>query len=286
MKKVSFVQGGFSSSGSNLWNVANRHQASKKHITNHTAYKLLGNVDVACALDEARQREVARHNHTASRYSKILEHHVDVAVFLSAQGLAFRGHNESRSSFNRGNFLELLEILADFSSDLRSFLDNDRVTYTSHGPQNELIECIYEEVKEEVQKRIDSSTFIAVMMEDTSDVSNVEQSAVSVRLVHNGEVEEHLLGLINASADQSADGLTAIMLKTLERYNVKPATCSEKVVGQSYDGAPKMSVKLNGVQKQIQTVYPAAYYNHCVAHRMSLCASQSAMKIDKIARFF
>ena len=59
MRKVSFVQGGFSSSGSNLWNVANRHQASKKHITNHTAYKLLGNVDVACALDEAGQREVA-----------------------------------------------------------------------------------------------------------------------------------------------------------------------------------------------------------------------------------
>ena len=59
----------------------------------------------------------------------MLEHHVDVAVFLSAQVLAPRGHDESRLSTNRGNLFELLEILVDFYSDLRSFLDNDRVTH-------------------------------------------------------------------------------------------------------------------------------------------------------------
>ena len=47
-----------------------------------------------------------------------------------------------------------------------------------------------------------------------------------------------------------------------------------------------MSGELSGVQKQIQQHYPAAYYNHCVAHRLSLCASQSIMKIPKVAKFF
>eukprot|EP00794_Sanderia_malayensis_P008364 gene8364-9263_t len=110
----------------------------------------------------------------------MLNHHIDAAVFLSAQGLAFRGHDESTLSSNRGNFLQLLDLLGSYSHDLRDFLDKERITYTSHKPQNELIDCIAEEVREEIQKRVDSSQFVGVMMDDTSDCSNVEQSAVSV----------------------------------------------------------------------------------------------------------
>ena len=277
---------GYSSSGSNFWKLANRHQGTMRHINSHTAYKLLGNVDVSCALDEARRREIEMHKNKASRYAKMLHHHINVAVFLTAQGLAFRGHDESKTSSNRGNFIELLDLLGVYNSDLRSFLDQDVTTYTSHDPQNELIECIYHEVRDEIQKRIDSSKFLAVMMDDTSDRSNVEQSAVSVRLVYNGEVEEHLLGMVDSSADTSADGLTVVLLNMLKKFNITPETAREKLIGQSYDGAPTMSGEFNGVQKQIQEQFPFAYYNHCVAHRMALCASQSANKIPKVAEFF
>ncbi len=126
------------------------------------------------------------------------------------------------------------------------------------------------EVRGEIQRRIDESNFIGVMMDDTSDCSNVEQSAISVRLVHEGEVEEHLLGLVNASGDQSADGLTKILLEMLANYGLTPETGKDKLIGQSFDGAPTMSGRLNGVQSQINAKFPAAYYNHCVAHRMSL----------------
>ena len=53
---------------------------------------------------------------------------------------------------------------------------------------------------------VSNSRYLAVMMDDTSDIGNVEQSVVSVRLVHDGEVEEHLLSLINSSSDMSANG--------------------------------------------------------------------------------
>ena len=150
--KGSFVQvDGFKSTGRNLTNIAGSHQASKEHMMNHTSYKLLGNTDVACAIDEARQREVTRHNHNASRYTKMLHHHIDAAVFLSAQGLAFRGHDESKLSSNRGNFLELMDLVACYSHELCSFLDKEHVTYTSHDPQNDLINCITEEVRSEIQ---------------------------------------------------------------------------------------------------------------------------------------
>ena len=89
MEGVSFVkESGFVSAGQTLSNLAKRHEKSKTHTVNYTAYQLLGNVDVACAVDKARQRDVARHNHSATRLSKMLFRHIDVTVFLAAQGLA------------------------------------------------------------------------------------------------------------------------------------------------------------------------------------------------------
>eukprot|EP00794_Sanderia_malayensis_P010654 gene10654-11784_t len=113
-------------------------------------------------------------------------------------------------------------------------------------------------------------------MDDTSDVSGVEQSTVSVRLINNGEVEEHLLGIIDCSKDTTASALTDILLTKLQDFKITPENCREKLIGQSYDGAGTMSGELNGVQKRVQDKFPAAYYNHCVAHRLSLCASQTA----------
>ena len=252
----------------------------------YTSYQLLGNNDIACALDEARQREVTRHNHNATHYVRMMHHHIDAAIYLSAQGLAFRGHDESSISSNRGNFIELLELLGNYSHEFRSFLDKERVTYTSHDPQNQLIHCIAEEVRGEIKKRLDDSRFVSVMMDDTSDTSNIEQSAVSIRLINNGEVEEHLLGLVDATDDQSADGLTEILKNQLRKYGITQEHSKEKLVGQSYDGAPTMSGELNGVQAQMQRDYPVAYYNHCAAHRFSLCASRPASKIPRVAKFF
>ena len=287
MRGVSFVKlTGFSSTGRNLSSVANSHKKTKHHVTNHTAHRLLGNVDGANALDEARQQEIKRHNQTASRHARLMKHHTDVAVYLSAHGLAFRGHNESKDCLNRGKFLEMMALLGDYSNDLRKFLDTERITYTSHEPQNQLIACLFAEIKSEIYNRMNRSKFISIMMDDTSDLSNTEQSAISVRLIHDGKIEEHLLGLIDSSDDESADGLSKILMETLEAYKITPGTSKTKLIGQSYDDAPTMSGSLNGVQKLVSDHYPFAYYNHCATHRMSLCASQSANRITEVAKFF
>ena len=83
-------------------------------------------------------------------------------------------------------------------------------------------------------------------MDDTSDHGNTEQSAVSICFVHEGKVEEHLLSLVNASGDQSAEGLTIIMLDTPARFDVKPEACSQNLIGQSYDGGRKQLFQRTG----------------------------------------
>ena len=111
-----------------------------------------------------------------------------------------------------------MDLVASYSHELRFFFYTERVTYTSHDPQNDIIHCIAEEVCGEIQNRIDASRYVSVLMDETSDISNVEQSAISIRLVHNGEVGEHLLRLIDVSDDKSADGLTTTLLSTLKKY--------------------------------------------------------------------
>ena len=75
------------------------------------------------------------------------------------------------------------------------------------------------------------------------------------------------------------------MLQILEDYNITSESFSEKVIGQSYDGAATMSGVLNGVQAQITEHFPAVYYNHCMAHRMALCAKTSANQFMMVSKF-
>ena len=53
-----------------------------------------------------------------------------------------------------------MDLLGDYSHDLRVFLDKERITWTSHEPQNRLIECVFEEVKSEIRKIIRNSRLI------------------------------------------------------------------------------------------------------------------------------
>ena len=46
------------------------------------------------------------------QYMSRLSYSIQYAKYLLRQGLASRGHDESESSLNKGNFLELLNMLA------------------------------------------------------------------------------------------------------------------------------------------------------------------------------
>ena len=88
-----------------------------------------------------------------------------------------------------GNFLELMDIRKDYSHELCVFLTT-KITYRSHEPQNQLIQCILDDVKNKIQNGIEKSRYFFIMMNDTSDISNVEQSAISLQLLNEGKIED------------------------------------------------------------------------------------------------
>ena len=82
---------------------------------------------------EARERERQTNR-------EILTRLVDLTVYLARQGLAFRGDNESHSSNNRGNFLELVNLFSRYDSVLKMHTENiAKVKVTKKRPQVSLL---------------------------------------------------------------------------------------------------------------------------------------------------
>ena len=46
----------------------------------------------------------------------------DITLFLAKQNLEFRGHQEKESSLNRGNFVEMIEMLSEYDPVLKEHL--------------------------------------------------------------------------------------------------------------------------------------------------------------------
>ena len=67
-------------------------------------------------LSQARRGEIQRHNKEVRQNRDILKTLTETVLYLSRQELAFRGHDESEDSLNRGNYRELLESFAEFDS--------------------------------------------------------------------------------------------------------------------------------------------------------------------------
>lgn len=65
----------------------------------------------------------------------------NITTFLARQNLAFHGHDESDDSTNRGNFLELIQLISKYDNNLASYLkENVKYSrYTSSAIQNEII---------------------------------------------------------------------------------------------------------------------------------------------------
>jgi hypothetical protein len=93
---------------SNLTHKIHKHNVSIVHLTNRDRYNARIDADRAKVTIMIRLNN--QHENIAIRNRLNLKRVFEVVLFLSKQGLPFRGHNENRyESKNSGNFLELIE---------------------------------------------------------------------------------------------------------------------------------------------------------------------------------
>jgi hypothetical protein len=97
-----------------------KHFGSKAHKAANEKY--IGFMNHNAAIDNKIEKWSDEDRHL---YKIILTYTIRFVKFLLRQGLAFRGHDESEESSNRGNFIELLQFLAENREEVDKYVLNN-----------------------------------------------------------------------------------------------------------------------------------------------------------------
>ncbi|KAB0802982.1 hypothetical protein PPYR_05168 [Photinus pyralis] len=187
---------------------------------------------------------------------KVLERVINVTLTLAENNVSFRGAHESLydGDNNRGNFLNIIKLLAIYDPVLQELLSKDKnsVKYLSPTIQNEIIELLATEVKTKLIGQINESPFFSIIMDTTQDIAKVDQVSFVIRFVHLIKDAD----TVNIVHD--AEDMVNQLLSFFEKNNLSV----EKLRAQGYDGAANMSGIYNGLQAKILEKQPNALYVH------------------------
>lgn len=176
----------FTKLGFNTWK--NAYKALRKHVgrsqSSHnkcrTAYE-----------DFDNQRSSLNHKVTVhkldalAKYEIRLDTSLGIVSLLALQGEPFRGHDESSTSLNKGNFREILDWYKERNEQVKLAFDElcpKNAKMTSPTIQKELAECCAQEITKAIKQEMQGCLF-SVLIDESRDISIKEQMAVIVRLV-------------------------------------------------------------------------------------------------------
>ena len=196
---------------------------------------------------------------------------------LCKQGSAFRGHGESASSNNRGNFMEVLKLLSEDDGDLNNHLKSKTSNYTCHDSQNEIISLIAGQIR--IKNLPKPNQFFSIIADETLDVSKVEQVSFCLRYVNDDlSIQERFFGYFPTKI-QTADAIFELLKSVIYSFKLD----LNLLVGQAYDGAAVMSGIKNGVAVKFLELAKTAIYIHCHAHKLNLSLCDASMQVKDIS---
>uniref|UniRef100_A0A672I8P6 TTF-type domain-containing protein n=1 Tax=Salarias fasciatus TaxID=181472 RepID=A0A672I8P6_SALFA len=257
-KKAMFKDGGFKG-----------HEKSEGHVNAMFAWgehkkAALTDTSIRDVLNEAYNQKV----HENRKYNETV---AEVLLLTATQNIA-RGHRETEEAANRGNFLEILEMIAKHDPVVeKKMKGKQNAKYTSSVIQNEILDCLANMVHEEIIQEVKES-----------EVFSVTQLSLVLRYYYNGAVHESFLEFQQAT-QLDAEGLKDKIIHCLERYGLEYRS---NLVGQGYAGASVMSGRHSGVAARIKSDAKHAVYVHCNAHCLNLVLVDTVKAVPEADCFF
>ncbi|XP_073119827.1 uncharacterized protein [Henckelia pumila] len=130
----------------------------------------------------------------------LLKVSIESVKFLAMQGCAFRGHDESVESVNRGNYIELMKLLGRINPHVGEIILKTaakNAKYTSPTIQKEILQIIADILRDKIHEEIGDAKF-CILVDEALDESNREQMAVILRYVdRNGFIRERFFEVVN-----------------------------------------------------------------------------------------
>ena len=260
-----------------------KHTQSQRHINASAAWgdfkrNQQSQTSIASTLRQERRQQIQENRH----YMKTI---IELLLYCALQEISLRGHREGVNSRNKGNFLELVDIVSNHDSVVKNRLHVGprNALYTSHSIQDELLKILSNKVVHTICEQVKEAGFYSIIADESRDTAKQEQMSFAIRYVDmtDGCVQEHFLTFIQA---QSLDALSlsSYIKQLISTYDFD----TNKMVSQGYDGASVMSGHCTGVQTRVREFAPYAAYIHCYAHVLNLALVDSVKRVSCASEFF
>lgn len=207
-----------------------------------------------------KQIDKFHHQQTLENQEK-LKPIIKTIILCGRQCLPLRAHRDygtfnidQEPECNEGNFRALLKARIDSGdTNLKQHLMTcgKNSTYISWNIQNQIIDACDEVILIKIVTKINNAKCFTILVDETSDISSIEQFALCVRYiesidVNNFKIVENFLKFVPVEST-SGQNLADVLLTTLNSCGIN----INYLRGQGYDGAAAMSGKFKGAQVRI-----------------------------------
>ena len=213
-----------------------------------------------------------------------------IVKFLAEHNIAFRGSNSKVYQDSNGNFLGLVQMLAEFDPIIKEHVDritNDKIRDHYLGPsiQNELINLLAVAIRSEIIRKVKEAKYFSVLLDCTPDASHQEQMSLIIRYVDASSgsfcIEESFLGFLDVN-DTTGQGLFDVLKNELKSLDLDIVNLR----GQGYDNGSNMKGRHQGVKSKVLEINRRAFYSACGCHSLNLTLCDMAKSCRKASDFF
>ncbi|KAI4487466.1 hypothetical protein M0804_005615 [Polistes exclamans] len=264
-----------------------KHEDSNNHIKNCISSTLLK--QTGCKRIKSSQIFIEDHNEKVSYNREILNDTIECILYCRNFMISLSGLNEINYFSIQDQFNELINIAITSNLHVKKNLNDNRTFQTL---RDDIPDYLFQIYQNEIIKDVENTSFVAVIIDDITDVSEHYQLVIVLRYLLNTKILERFWGFFTPE-NQTANSLSKCII---EQLNIIFRNNKKKLIAQTFDGAMFMNGKKMIIQTNIKKFYKNAHFINCYDHQPNLIMKNIASTtinskicfsyINAISRFF